>query len=132
MPRHALGHAVACPYDSAAIAASSHASTARNPHRFRAGQRSSSWRSSAALFGEMTYCGRGFEAYNGRHLASSARPVATVSDFLTVVLSHGAGPVRKGRVRRPEEKTTVRKSLTVATDHCGKGTRSVPPVSIEV
>ena len=28
---------------------------------------------------------------------------ATVSDFLTVVFSHGAGPVRKGRVMLPED-----------------------------
>jgi hypothetical protein len=81
--------------------------------------------------------------------------VATVSDFLTVVFSHGAAPVRKGRVKLPEdgrgapynnfaldkatvascpiqiddarfrlryhtwEKTTVRKSLTVATCFLG-------------
>jgi len=44
--------------------------------------------------------------------------VATVSDFLTVGLSLDAGPVRKGWVRRPEEKTTVRKSLTVVTSLC--------------
>jgi hypothetical protein len=41
--------------------------------------------------------------------------VATVSDFLTVVPSHGAGPMRKGRVGWPEEKlvATVSDFLTV-------------------
>jgi hypothetical protein len=46
---------------------------------------------------------------------SGYEPVATVSDFLTVVLSLDAGPVRKGWARRLDEETTVRKSLTVAT-----------------
>ncbi len=47
-----------------------------------------------------------------------AKLVATVSDFLTVVFSLDAGPMRKGRVRRPEEKTTVRKLLTVMATRC--------------
>jgi hypothetical protein len=46
----------------------------------------------------------------------------TVSDFLTVVLSLDVGPVRKGRAMRPDEKTTVSDFLTVVlSPRCGTG-----------
>lgn len=65
---------------------------------------SRSLRSSAALHGEMTFCGRGFEAYNARHVApstpSGVRPlvlcclprVAPAADSLGIAIRlFGAG-----------------------------------------
>jgi hypothetical protein len=87
MPRHAPGHAVACPYVRfccyrRVILCSYSSKFSSIPSGKRS--RARSWRSSVAIPGEMTLCGRGFVAdarvlgvrlrlfYNGRHVAPAA------------------------------------------------------------